>query len=51
MAAEYAADEEGTSLNYEVLSDMAMDFRLSEGDTVGCAPLERIRRYKEGKEG
>ena len=51
MAAEYAADEEGTGLNYEVLSDMAMDLRMSKGYTVGSAPLERIRRYKERKEG
>ena len=50
MAAEYAADEEGTGLNYEVLSDMAMDLRMSKGYTVGSAPLERIRRYKEKKE-
>lgn len=50
MAAEYAADEEGTSLNYEVLSDMAMDLRFSKGHTVGSAPLERIRRYKGSKE-
>ena len=50
MAAEYAADEEGTGLNYEVLSDMAMDLRMSKGYTVGSALLERIRRYKEKKE-
>ena len=50
MAAEYAADEEGTSLNYEALSDMAIEFRISEGHTVESAPLERIRRYKEKKE-
>lgn len=50
MAAEYVADEEGTSFNYEVLSDMAMELRISERHTVESTPLERIRRYKENQD-